>query len=203
MSVVVDARTRLFARVKERLPVRLRTLSVEDAAELSKRICVAPTAGEPTAATGEVEESPTWEHAALAAILLRLGQIERKVQRIAVTVGAADETDGEWVKGETVDISGGGLAVRTMNAPTEGTHIEVDLPPLGDPPAQIHAVGRVVYVLHPNGVNAALGLHQLGIAFTAIHDADREQIVRYTFRLQRAQLREGRIVPAWTRIQAD
>ena len=196
MSVGVDTKTRLFARVKERLPIRLRTLTVEDANELSKRICVTPVGGEPTAATGEVEESPTWEHAALSAILLRLDQIERKVQRIAATVGAVDETDGEWVLGETANISGGGLAVRTPSAPTEGTHVEVDLTLPGDPPAQVHAVGRVVYVLHPNGVNVPLGLHQLGVAFTAIHDADREQIVRYTFRLQRAQLREGRIDPA-------
>jgi hypothetical protein len=196
MSVSVDARTRLFARVKERLPIRLRTLTVEDAAELSRRLCVTPTSSEPTAATGEVEESPSWEHAALSAILQRLDRLERKVQRIAATVGAVDEADGEWVMGETANLSGGGLAVRAPSAPTEGTHIEIDLSLPGDPPAQIRAVGRVVYALHPNGVNVPLGLHQLGIAFTAIHDADRELIVRYTFRLQRAQLREGRIDPA-------
>lgn len=193
MSAPVYATARRFARVQESLPVRLRCIDDEEAAELTRFFGAHPTYEEsvPTAPAA-AEDGDSWERAAFSTILSRISALEDAVDRIANAVGVRDEPRPEWITGETVNLSGGGLGLRVPNCINEGQAVELELQLPGNPSATIRAVGRVVYVKRPDGATLPVGRHHLGIAFTGIHDSDREVLVRYTFRLQRAQLRERR-----------
>jgi PilZ domain len=193
MSTSAYAKTRRFARVEESLPVRLRVIEADEAAELARFITTHPTYEEHIPTAPPVPgEGDSWERAAFATILSRIERLEEVVGRIAGAVGVRDEGQPEWITAETVKLSGGGMALRVSSKIDEDDALEMELHLPGAPAATIRALGRVVYVKQPDGDMLPVGRRHVGIAFTAIHDSDREVLVRYTFRVQRAQLRERR-----------
>ncbi|MBP7146369.1 MAG: PilZ domain-containing protein [Acidobacteria bacterium] len=182
--------TRSFARVNDELPVRLRVLTEDQATELARALEQAPTYCEHVAAD-PLRRAPgaTWEQAALASILDRLERLEAIVDRIAERVGAEGDEQGNWLDGNTVALSGSGLGLWATVRIPDGTPIELELSLPGDPSATVRALGRIVTLILPDGDTVPVGRFHLGVAFEAIHEQDREAIVRYTFRVQRAQLR--------------
>ncbi len=197
MSTPVYATPRRFARVDESLPVRLRVIDEDEAAELSRFVAVHATYEERAPiAPPEPGEGASWELGAFAAILSRIGRLEDAVERIAGAVGVRDGRQRDWMTGETVKLSGGGIAVRVAGSVGKNEVFEIELHLPGAPTATVRAVGRVVYIEQPDGGALPAGRSCLGIAFTAIHESDREVLVRYTFRIQRARLRERRSVEA-------
>lgn len=173
---------RRFARVAERIPVRYRTLDPAAAQRASREIALgggrATVSGLPP--DPPVDAAHAWDRAVLTQVLARLDRLEEAVGRL--TSGGI-ETAASWVAVETTCLSGGGLALESRPALPQGTilELEIDLP--GATAGPIRALGRVV------GGAAA---DSVGIAFDAIAEVDREQIVRFSFRSQRAHLRERR-----------
>ena len=95
-----------------------------------------------------------------------------------------------WIEGEAVDISAGGTGLDLPQRFPQGTPLEIELTLLGEPTATVRCVGRVAFAARPDGAQRPVGLFRMGVAYEAIHPADREAMVRYFFKLQRAQLRE-------------
>jgi hypothetical protein len=192
MNKPAPSQARRFARVAERLPLRLRVVSADEAAELSRRIRAQATCEEPPLTPPQADEAESWERAAFAAILHRLGRLEAALDQIAGAVGAQGRLETRWIDGETTCLSGSGMAVRTADEIDHGAFLEIDLLFPGNSPASVRALGQVVFVSRADGETVPVGRVHLGVAFTAIHESDRQAVVRHTFRLQRAQLRERR-----------
>ncbi len=181
---------RLFARVEETVGVRVRALAPAEAARLARRRAASAAADEPVEVPPPPAGQDSWERAALVAILARLDRLERLVQAALRPLEEDDdETAARWLTGESRTLSGGGLGVSLPEALEPGTPVEVELLLPGDSPAAIRAVGRVASC---SGAATPFARPLVGIAFTGIHPAEREAIVRFTFRVQRAQLRERR-----------
>ena len=188
----VEART--FARVDVEIPIRVRALGDDEAEALAKRIASEPTYSESASVESLLknDEEATWERHAFASILARIDQLESTLARIAVAVGAEQVDDEGWIAGESVNISGSGLGVRIPQRLDEDTPIEVELTLLGDPTVVVRGIGRIASVVDPDGDSLPVGRYHLGVALVAMNDEDREALVKHTFRVQRAQLRERR-----------
>lgn len=186
------ASTRSFARVEQRLPVRIRILEAGEAASLAKRLAQEPTYCEKALADPPRRSRPggTWEQSALTMILERLENVERLVERIASKLDVDSSEGRGWIEGETVSVSGGGLGIWAPVRLPDDTLLEIELTLLGDPTAMVRALGRVAWIVHPDGDNLPVGRFRLGVAFEAINPEDQEAVVRHTFRAQRAMLRE-------------
>lgn len=186
---------RLFARVDARIPVRLRAVSAEEGRALARQLAVFPSLVEAPPEIPADAADASWERAALVAILARLDRLEQRLDEVLRAVDGADDGPGEWCMAETVALSGGGFGASSERRFADGTTLEVELTLAGDGAAVVRAVGRVASVLEPDGARVPVGRYCMGVAFTGIHPADREALVRYTFRVQRAQLRERRGEP--------
>lgn len=185
-------RTRSFARVDERLPVRLRVIDASEAEALARRLAqeasyTEKVAGEPPR---RLRSAGSWEQAALAAILDRLERLERTVEGIAARLEVDLADNGGWIEGETVSVSGGGLGIWAPVRLPENIFLEVELTLAGEPAGMVRVLGRVTSLVHPDGQDLPVGRFRLGVAFEAIHPEDQEAVVRHTFRAQRALLRE-------------
>ncbi len=183
---------RSFARTAVRIPVRLRPLGEEEAERLAERFEMEPTYVERISFDSRPSASreKTWERAALLSLHERTERIEWMLRRIADRLGVDLRDSGHWIEGETINLSGAGLGVRVPERLPEGSMVELELHLVGDPSAEVRAVGRVVSLVHPDGEDLPVGRWHLGIGFHGIHEEDREAVVRYTFRIQRAQLRD-------------
>jgi len=178
-------------RLGVRIPVRVRSLSDRDAEELARRIGLEPTFAPRAAGDGSARPAPaSYEQAALAHLVERVEQMERTLDLIATKLGIPLGTPAEWIEGEAVDISAGGTGLDLPQRLPQGTPLEVELTLLGEPTATLRLVGRVAFTARPDGAQRPVGRFRIGIGFEAIHPSDREALVRYLFRLQRAQLRE-------------
>jgi hypothetical protein len=109
---------------------------------------------------------------------------------VAHAVGVGDQDEAGWLCGETLTISGSGIGVSLAEPIAEGSLVEIELSLTGEPSPSIRATGRVASA--PQAAEFAFGGQRwrIGIGFTGINPGDRETLVRHTFRLQRAQLRE-------------
>ncbi|RMG43575.1 MAG: PilZ domain-containing protein [Acidobacteria bacterium] len=184
--------SRRFARVEHPLPVRLRPLDETEAEELAKRLSCTPTYTERVRAdaAGHPGTEVSWERAALSSVIEKLERLEQTIQRIAAAL-SVDLGDGEnWISGVTSALSGSGVGLVVPCKLPQGTPVEIELTLVGETTATVRAVARIVSVVHPDGEALPVGRYHLGAGFEGINDADREAIVRYTFKLQRAKLRE-------------
>ena len=184
--------TRTFARVEAALPLKLRVIDETEAELLGRRFAVERTFVEiasPDHCAPPPEER-TWEQDALIRILARLDALEERVSRIVDAVGASTGEDAGWLRGETDSCSGSGLGVLLPAHLPEGTLVEGELTMHGATVARVRFLARVASVKHPDGDQLPVGRYHIGLAFAAIHPEDQEAIVRYTFRVQRALLRE-------------
>jgi len=192
-SVSVDSR-RAFARVSKQLPVRIRLLDANGARTLTERFMTEPTYSERVIADPKMRtaESGQWDRAALSSILSQLDRLERAVARIAESLKVDIHDAGVWMEGHTVDLSGAGLGVHVSERIDQDTLLEVEMTLLGDPTIVLRAVGRAVSLVKSGESEIPVGRFHLGIAFDAIHEDDRQALVRYTFKLQREELRRRR-----------
>jgi len=185
------ARERQHPRLGIRIPARVRSLSDRDAEEIGRRIALEPTFAPRAAGEGATRPAPaTYEQAALAHLVERVEQMERTLDLIATKLGIPLGIPAEWIDGEAVDISAGGTGIDLPQRFPQGTPLEVELTLLGEPTATVRLVGRVAFAGRPDGEQRPVGRFRMGIAYEAIHPSDREALVRYFFRKQRAQLRE-------------
>ena len=90
------------------------------------------------------------------------------------------------IKGETKDISGGGLSFNSAEPFSNGDilDIRVDLPTGG----QIRAFGEVVLVKKQAGFQ---GIYENCIKFTHIYEGERDKIIQYIFQRQLELRRKG------------
>lgn len=184
---------REHSRVYITLPVRVRPLSDREAEELARRFALEPTyaprgGGESAARSGP----PSYEQAALAHLVDRLAHVERTLELIATKLAIPLGSPTDWVEGETLDVGPGGAGFELPQRFPQGTPLEVELTLLGEPTATLRALARVAYVQQPDGETVPVGRFRSGVQFEAIHTADLDLLVRYLFRLQRAQIRELR-----------
>jgi hypothetical protein len=174
-----------------RIPARARGLSDREAEEIGRRIALEPTYALRAAGEGATRSAPaTYEQAALAHLVERVDQMERTLELIATKLGIPLGTPAEWIEGEAMDISAGGTGLDLPQRFPQGTPLEIELTLLGEPTATVRLVGRVAFAGRPDGALRPVGRFRIGVAYEAIHPSDREALVRYFFRLQRAQLRE-------------
>jgi hypothetical protein len=184
------ASSRSFARVEARLPLRVRVVDDDRAGRIMLRAEEEPTYTEWVRPESSAPGEGSWERAALATLLRRVDALEETLARIAETVGAEPGEASAWIEGESVAFSGSGLGALIPRRLSEGDRVELEISLLGDPTATLRALGRVVSYVPPDGESLPVGRFHLGIAFEAIHEEDREALIRYTFRIQRAQLRD-------------
>lgn len=174
-----------------RIPARARSLSDREAEELGRRFALEPTWAPRAVGEGAARPGPaTYEQAALAHLVERVEQMERTLELIATKLGIPPGTPSEWIDGEAVDISASGTGLDLPQRFPQGTPLEIELTLLGEPTATVRMVGRVAFAGRPDGGQRPVGRFRLGVAYEAIHPSDREALVRYFFRRQRAQLRE-------------
>ena len=174
-----------------RIPARARSLSDREAQEIGERIALEPTWTPRAAGEGATRPAPaSYEQAALAHLVERVEQVERTLELIAAKLGIPLGAPAEWIEGEAVDISAGGTGLDLPQRFPQGTPLEIELTLLGEPTATVRLIGRVAFAGRPDGAQRPVGRFRLGIAYETIHPSDREALVRYFFRLQRAQLRE-------------
>jgi hypothetical protein len=186
---------RQFMRLSDEVRVDLRRLEPEEADALAAQLATGATLSgedpeEVLARLGEGEEPL----ARLGRVLLaRLGQIDEKLQRLTEKL-APERVSGPagWATGQSLDVSGSGLAAVVPLACAPGDRLEVRLSLPGGQ-GRIRALGRVVHVMEPDGQEVPVGRHRLGIGFDAIHESDREALIRAIFRRQRVMLREGQL----------
>lgn len=184
-------RERQHPRMGVRIPARVRPLSDHEVDELARRLALEATWAPRAPGDGGARTTPaTYEQAALVHLVERVDQMERTLELIATKLGIPLGSPAEWIEGEAVDISAGGTGLDLPQRFPQGTPLEIELTLLGEPTATVRCVGRVAFAARPDGVQRPVGLFRMGVAYEAIHPADREALVRYFFKLQRAQLRE-------------
>ena len=183
--------SREFARIDKTLSVRLRVLGEDQATSLALEVL-----DEPSIRRGLLSDSrlpddgdATWERRALATLLVGMERLRREVDRLAALVDQEDAAVSDWIAGETVSVSGSGLAVLIPRNLDTGTLVELDLQLRREVDTRLHAIGRVASLVLPDGDRYPVGRFHLGVAFETIHDQDREALIRYTFREQRRSLR--------------
>lgn len=187
------SQARNFARVAVSLPVRLRPLDEAESRRIATRLLAEPSYREELPLSGALPgEAGHFEHAALRSLLERMDALEALLGRVAAAVGVEPDINEGWTEGEAVACSGAGLGALVPTRFAENTPLEVELTLLGEPRATVRALARTVSLVMPDGDRLPVGRFHLGLAFETIHEADREAVVRYTFRVQRAQLRDRR-----------
>ncbi|MCU0254695.1 MAG: PilZ domain-containing protein [Acidobacteria bacterium] len=185
------ARERRHPRMGVRIPARVRPLSDQEVEELSRRLALEPTWAPRAPGDGAARSTPsTYEQAALTHLVERVDRMERTLELIATKLGIPLGSPAEWVEGEAVDISAGGTGLDLPQRFPQDTPLELELTLLGEPTATVRCIGRVAFAARPDGAARPVGLFRMGVAYESIHPSDREALVRYFFKLQRAQLRE-------------
>ena len=113
----------------------------------------------------------------------KLNLIERVLSTEVIQSPTADHVEHEL---QSVNISGGGMAVTASNPLTIGANLLIDLIllPTHDP---IRTFGSVVGCREVDR-----GDHEIAIEYTDIRPEDREKLIQFVMRRQSAQLREQR-----------
>lgn len=109
-----------------------------------------------------------------------------EVELAGVVVQPFNRETVVYLKSQTFDLSGGGMAIRSEASIPVGTVLEAKLVLLdGLPPIKFMA--RVVQT-QPVLIPDREPLSHIGMSFTEIKEADRKRIIRYLFRSQMNQL---------------
>jgi len=185
---------RSFARVEVRLPVRVRTVNAEEARAIGERLGLEPSYTErlSTESAASTSAKHSWERLAMLTLLERMERLEAGLETVAKALGVNLNESGAWLEGETVSLSGSGMGLRLSQQLEEGTLVEIEVTLLGETTGMVRLLGRIVALGQPDGAEVPVGRFHLGVSFEVFHEEDQEAIVHYTFRMQRAQLRELR-----------
>lgn len=118
-------------------------------------------------------EAITREQPTLGAYLV---SIDERLQLLAHAI-AQDQAGVPIVPNENVNISGGGIAFGSDLAIPSDSCLEFSIIVV---PSYLHiyALGKVVYCGH-NKNNDATSPYRIGVAFTHIHDGDRDALVQH------------------------
>ncbi len=163
-----DLGQRDFFRVKTRLPIRMTPVAASERGRLEREI-MRPDAS----AAPEVDpDLARW-----------LDRIERKLDRILLHLDV--ECEGvRPTETRSLVISGGGLRAPVDRAYPVGSLFLVELELPGPPAHLVRCLASVVeFFCHEDGVA------DLALAYQAIHEEDREAIVRHTLDVERSELR--------------
>ena len=173
---------REFARLEVQLRARFRVVeSDEDLEALTADVLRRPSVWglEGESELWHVADSPqSGPQGLLARAVLDLA---RQVQRVS---GQVLDESGPMNVGSVVQLSGGGIRFATSALFSNGTIL---LLRLMDERMEAPPVRALAEVAHVEGEAAA----RYGLAFTTIHPADRERLIRYIYQLQRRALRRG------------
>ncbi len=187
---------RSFARVDVQLPVRVRLIDEEAAGALGTLLEASPSYSERLApgAAGTLggSKEQSWEQLGLTTLLERVERLESALARIADSLEVSLEAEDGWIQGDSVNLSGAGVGVWLPERLPEGSLAELEITLPAEREGRVRAIGRIACLVPPDGEKTPVGRFHLGLAFEHIHAHDQQAIVQYTFRLQRAQLREMR-----------
>lgn len=161
---------RSYFRVPARIAIRHRRASAEEIDTFERELLLSNR--EPTA-----EVDP--------AIQVLLDRLERKLDRILAhlepdsmpPLGAQDV--------RSVEVSGSGVRYEWSETVAVGDRVIVEMLLPGTPVRRVRAVGEVVFREEPRDDRPG----QVAVRFEAIDEGEREAIIRYTYDVQRAVLR--------------
>ena len=173
---------REFARLEAHLQARFRV--IESETELATLVADVLKAPSVWGAEGESElrhlaDSP--QSGAPGLLARALLDVARQVQRMS---GRLLDEGGPMNVGTVDQISGGGVRFATSALLKRGSLLLLRLMDdrLEAPPVRV-----IAEVAHAGGPAPA----RYGLAFTTIHPADRNRLIRYVYQLQRRELRHG------------
>lgn len=94
-----------------------------------------------------------------------------------------DESNSEvWKQAVAMDVSGGGIRIASKIKEEEGTHIEIKLPLVnGKERTVLYTKAKIIRVLP----SSQSGVYELRAEFVDILEADREEIIKYIFDMER------------------
>lgn len=119
-----------------------------------------------------------------------LMEINFKLDRLLFATGRQTPDGFNEGQAEELNISGSGLAFKARDEVPLGAILEVEFALPLFPSAHIHALGEVVRMERLQTGSSALHW-MIGVHFVAISEADREEIIKYTFIRQRQYLRSS------------
>jgi len=179
---------RKLTRVECYIPFRYRVLSEEEFSRAQKLIMEKPSPTEGAyfdfAWTREAHYNDILSDP-LGRLLM---EINFKLDRLLFTLGKQSPEGFNEGQAEELNLSGSGLAFKAQSEIPLGTVMEVEFALPLFPSAHIRALGEVVRVEKLQADSSNLDW-MIGIEFMAINEADREEIIRYTFIRQRQLLR--------------
>jgi len=191
---------RSYVRVEDSFGVRFRTLNPQEyerrrfefASRASRR-------GEArsllaTDWSRELQDTLGEEAAAgLESVLIKmLIGLDRKLDKI---IALLERPEGEmgFCKGTGVNISGAGFCFVTESPVRVGGMLEVALELTVFPRLHLMALGKALRVREIRQFPDTHRHFEVAVEFTDIHEDDRDEIIRYTFRRQRELLRTQRL----------
>jgi hypothetical protein len=175
---------RQYLRVRCDVPVRWRVVTSTEAEQRASQIMRARETS-PTEKLRDSFEDHELGNVMLA-ILERLDRIEVKVDDLL----RGDVSRPDHVLDSCIDLSGSGMRFTTDQKSVVGQLIDATMYFDNSHPPSISVLARVVRVDPPN---LGRGRSATACTFVAVHESDREHIIRHTFRFQREALRRAAV----------
>jgi hypothetical protein len=172
---------REFARTTVRLDTRFRVVEGPSIEALRNKLAEAPSVWAPEGERALVDlaqSTSTGNDALLARAILDL---IRQFRRLRTSVR---DPGGPMEVGLLTQLSGGGARLETTLELDPGACLDMRLLDDETEPPPVRVLAEVIH-----GVGLPYGAY--GVAFRAIHPSDRDRLVRYTYRLQRRELRRA------------
>lgn len=113
----------------------------------------------------------------------KIDKVISRQEEILKKFVSEDAPQEKFEYGECIDISGSGVNMLTAGKLDEDALLELTLEPPGNPPIQVVALGKPARV-RPASAKEANGF-EASVTFTAIHEDDRDDLIKYIFQRQR------------------
>ncbi|GAB6096671.1 hypothetical protein JCM14469_29240 [Desulfatiferula olefinivorans] len=123
----------------------------------------------------------------LAQLVLLLSRIDEKLDRVLEKLGDETTEKRELVVRDTVDISGSGISLLLKEPLAKGRLLHLSITFTGSHMGRLDVLGRVARSVSVGNENDAL--FQTGIEFEDLTEAEKDQLVKYTFSLNREHIR--------------
>lgn len=123
----------------------------------------------------------------LAQLVFLLSQIDEKLDRLLEKMGQGSGEKRELVVRDTVDISGSGISLLLKESLPKGRLLHLSITFTGSHMGRLDVLGRVARSVSVGDENDAL--YQTGIEFEDLTEAEKDQLVKYTFSLNREHIR--------------
>ena len=117
-------------------------------------------------------------HYRVNGVLVPIQNDPRKHPRVPVNIGVEFKINSKWHQTYTSTLGGGGIFIRTINPPKEGTYIAIKfrLPEIGK---TVEVEGVVVWSNEYNPEGKKTSLPGMGVRFDKITREDHQEINRY------------------------